>query len=68
MFKRADEMEMQIILKSVRIAWAYSALFLLVWAVYEFVQTQRLGLPFMQPKRCPLSQSTDNKENGHCWK
>jgi hypothetical protein len=47
MFKKADEMEMQIILKSVRIAWAYSALFLLVWAVYEFIQTQRLGLPFI---------------------
>ena len=47
MFKKADEMEMQIILKSVRIAWAYSALFLLVWTVYEMIQTKRLGLPFI---------------------
>jgi FtsH-binding integral membrane protein len=44
--KKADEMEMQISLKSVRIAWAYSVLFLLVWAIYDFYQTQRLGLPF----------------------
>lgn len=47
MFKKADEMEMHIILKSVRIAWAYSVLFLLAWAVYEFIQTRRLGLPFI---------------------
>ena len=47
MLKKADEMEMQIILKSVRIAWAYSALFLLVWTVYEMIQTKRLGLPFI---------------------
>lgn len=47
MLKKADEMEMQIILKSVRIAWAYSALFLLVWTVYEIIQIQRLGLPFI---------------------
>lgn len=44
--KKQDEMEMYITLKSVRIAWAYTILFLLVWSVYGVIQTGRLGLPF----------------------
>lgn len=44
--KKQDEMEMYITLKSVRIAWAYTILFLLVWSVYGAIQTGRLGLPF----------------------
>jgi len=35
MFSRLDEMEKSIQLKSIRWAWAYSSLFLLVWSFYE---------------------------------
>lgn len=47
MFKKADEMEIYITRKSGRIAWVYSGLFLLIWSVYDYVQTQRLGLPLI---------------------
>lgn len=43
---RADEMEMYINLKSIRIAWAYTVLVLLVWSVYEMVKFGELGWPF----------------------
>ena len=34
-FGKADEMEKSIQLKSLRWAWAYSSLFLLIWSFYE---------------------------------
>lgn len=34
--RKMDEMEMSINLKAVRLAWAYSALFLLVWILYDW--------------------------------
>lgn len=44
---RADEMEMYINLRSIRIAWAYTVLFLLVWSVYVMVKFGELGWPFL---------------------
>lgn len=44
---RVDEMEMYINLRSIRIAWAYTVLFLLAWSVYEVVKFGELGWPFM---------------------
>lgn len=41
--KKMDEMEMHIALKSVRIAWVYTVVFLLVWIVYEYVTTSEFS-------------------------
>lgn len=35
--RKMDEMEMSINLRAVRLAWAYSALFLLVWILYDWL-------------------------------
>lgn len=45
--KKADEMEMYITLKSVKVAWLFTVIYLLVWSVYDYVQTSQLGLPFI---------------------
>lgn len=33
--RKADEMEKSITIKSIRVAWAYTVLFLFVWSLYE---------------------------------
>lgn len=44
---RADEMEVQIALKSARAALVYSALFLFVWTAYNVAKGGDPGLPFI---------------------
>lgn len=39
--------EPSIVFKSLRIAWAYSGLFLVVWLTYTLIKTGELGLPFI---------------------
>jgi len=45
--KKADEMEMYITLKSIKIAWLFTVIYLLVWSVYHTIKTSQLGLPLM---------------------
>jgi hypothetical protein len=46
--RKMDEMEMSINLKSVRIAWVYGLIFLLIWVISEYITTQNLPfLPFI---------------------
>jgi len=45
--KKADEMEMYITLKSVRIAWVFTVIYLLIWSAYDFIRTSQLGLPVL---------------------
>jgi len=40
-------MEMYITLKSVRIAWVFTVIYLLVWSVYDYINTSQLGLPII---------------------
>ncbi len=42
-FRKSDEMEMSISLKAVRLAWAYSSLFLLAWVGYDWVKMGRFN-------------------------
>ena len=44
--KKMDEMEFSISLKATKWAWAYTFIFLAIWAIYEFVKTHTFGLPF----------------------
>ncbi len=47
-FRKPDEMEMNINLKAVKLAWAYSSVFLLVWIVYDWIKTSNFnGLAFI---------------------
>lgn len=46
MMKEMDEMEMHIALKSVRIAWAYTVIFLFIWVTVDYFTTTKLGWPF----------------------
>ena len=43
-FRRADEMEKSIQLKSMRWAWAYTTLFLLVWVFYNLLIAETVSL------------------------
>lgn len=36
--RKMDEMEMAISLKSVKWAWGYTVLFLLIWIIYDYVK------------------------------
>ncbi|MDD4924745.1 MAG: hypothetical protein PHF74_07980 [Dehalococcoidales bacterium] len=46
--RKSDEMEMSINLKAVRLAWAYSSVFLLVWVGYDWIKTSYFnGLAFI---------------------
>lgn len=44
--KKMDEMEMHINLKSIRIAYGYTIIFLAVWVFYDWIQNDVRGLPF----------------------
>lgn len=44
--RKMDEMEMQISLKSIKIAWAYTIAFLFIWVMYDYVTTGKSGLAF----------------------
>ena len=46
--RKMDEMEMSINLKAVRLAWAYSSAFLLVWVSYDWIKNGNFnGLAFI---------------------
>ena len=45
-FKKMDEMEMQISFKSIKVAWAYTAIFLFIWSVYNCVINGIWGAEF----------------------
>ncbi len=40
-------MEMFITLKSIKIAWLFTIIYLLVWSVYDTVKTSQPGLPLI---------------------
>ena len=42
--KKMDEMEMSISLKAIKWAWAYTILFLVIWDIYDYIQTGTFGL------------------------
>lgn len=44
-FKKMDELEMQISLKSIKIAWAYTIIFLFTWSCYNYFTESEWGLP-----------------------
>lgn len=45
--KKADEMEVSITLKAIRISWIYSMVFLLIWVLIVLIQTSELPyIPF----------------------
>ncbi|EDU38687.1 hypothetical protein [Clostridium sporogenes] len=44
--RKMDEMEMYISLKSIKIAWLYTIVFLFIWLVYDYITTSKFGLPF----------------------
>jgi len=47
-FRKSDEMEMSINMKAVRLAWAYSSIFLLVWIMYDWLMGSTFnGLAFI---------------------
>ena len=45
--KKADEMEMYITLKSIKFAWLFTGIFLLVWSGYDTYKTSQIGLPLI---------------------
>ncbi len=44
--RKMDEMEMKINLDSIRIAWTFTVVSLFAWAIYDFVRTGDITLPF----------------------
>lgn len=44
--RKMDEMEMDISLKAIKWAWAYTVLFLAIWVIYDYIQTKTFGLSF----------------------
>lgn len=44
--RKMDEMEMSISLKAIKGAWAYTILFLIIWFIYDYIQTRTFGLAF----------------------
>lgn len=57
-FTKADEMEKSIQLKSIRSAWIYTLLFLLVWSLYESYKVYRFNEPLnLTPSFLLISQN-----------
>jgi len=44
--KKMDEMEMQISLKSIKVAWIYTVIFLFIWSAYDYFTKSENGLAF----------------------
>jgi len=47
MMRKMDEMEHLIALRSMRIAYAFTIVFLFIWMTINFINTFELGLPFI---------------------
>ncbi|NMA69153.1 MAG: hypothetical protein GX958_07025 [Desulfitobacterium sp.] len=45
--RKMDEMELSISLKAIRIAYAYSVIFLFIWWLYDYLKTGFNSLPFI---------------------
>lgn len=45
--QKADEMELYINLKSIKIAWLFTTVYLLVWSAYDTFKTSQVGLPLI---------------------
>ncbi|EEG77085.1 hypothetical protein [Dethiobacter alkaliphilus] len=45
--RKMDEMEHHIALRSMRIAYSFTVVFLFVWMTIDFINTSELGLPFI---------------------
>lgn len=45
-FRKMDEMEREISLKSIKIAWFYTVMFLFALATYEYLNSSEWGVPF----------------------
>lgn len=45
-FRKMDEMEREISLKSVKFAWFYTVIFLFVWSIYQYLNSSEFGVPF----------------------
>lgn len=43
--KKMDEMQLYISAKSIKIAYIYTLIFLVVWMIYEYINTGKSGLP-----------------------
>ena len=46
-FRRADEMDLHIALRAVRVSWIIIMASLLVWSLFDFISTGNLTLPFI---------------------
>ncbi len=44
---KADEMEMSINFKAMRLSFAFGLLFLAVWVIVDFIKYKELGIPFI---------------------
>ncbi|RCX19258.1 hypothetical protein DFR58_1032 [Anaerobacterium chartisolvens] len=57
-FTKADEMEKSIQLKSIRLAWMYTLLFLIAWSLYESYKVYRFNEPLnLTPSFLLMSQN-----------
>lgn len=45
--RKMDEMELSISLKAIKWAWAYTAIFLAAWVIYDCVNRRVWGLEFI---------------------
>lgn len=45
-FRKMDEMEKEISLKSIKIAWSYTVIFLFVWSICEYINSSEWGYLF----------------------
>lgn len=44
--KKADEMENYITIKSLRMAYIFTVIVLIIWVVYDYISIKQLNLPF----------------------
>ncbi|GAA0735141.1 hypothetical protein [Clostridium oceanicum] len=45
--KKMDEMELYITSKSMKIAYAYTTIFLIIWSIYNYFKYSEAGLPLL---------------------
>ncbi len=45
--KKMDEMELYITSKSMKIAYVYTMIFLIIWCIYNYVKYSEPGLPLL---------------------
>ncbi|MEN2256304.1 hypothetical protein AAIB48_00410 (plasmid) [Paraclostridium benzoelyticum] len=45
-FRKMDEMEKEISLKSIKASWFYTVIFLFIWSIYQYLNSSEWGIPF----------------------